>query len=88
MLAIVHLKSRKGGGGAVVNTCLINTWQWWLARAHPRGWAVVRTMCFILQMRQLAEVMGRNQNILLVLTLTAEGSRRQDGRAKTGWSRR
>ena len=87
MLAIDHLKSCKGGGGEVVNTCPINTWQWWLARAHPRGWAV-RTMRLTLQMRQLAEVMGRNQSILLVLTLAADGSRRQDGRAGTGWSRR
>ena len=86
MLAIDHLKSCKGGGGEVVNTCPINTWQWWLARAHPRGWAV-RMMRLKLQMRQLAEVMGRNQSILLVLMLAAEGSRRQDGRAGTGWSR-
>ena len=87
MLAIDHLKSRKGGGGEVVNTCPINTWQWWLARAHSRGW-VVRTMRLKLRMRQLVEVMGRNQSILLVLTLVAEGSRGQDGRAGTGWSRR
>ena len=78
MLAIDHLKSCKGGGGEVVNTCPINTWQWWLARAHSRGWAV-RTMRLTLQMRQLAEVMGRNQSILLVLTLAAEGS------MGTGW---
>ena len=83
MLAIDHLKSCKGGGGEVVNTCPINTWQWWLARAHPRGWAV-RTMRLTLQMRQWAEA---TQSILLVLTLAAEGSRRQDGRAGTGWSR-
>ena len=67
----------------MVNTCPINTWQWWLARAHPRGWAV-RTMRLTLQMRQWAEA---TQSILLVLTLAAEGSRRQDGRAGTGWSR-
>ena len=84
MLAIDHLKSCKGGGGEVVNTCPINTWQWWLARAHPRGWAV-RTMRLTLQMRQWAEA---TQSILLVLTLAAEGSRRQDGRARTDWSRR
>ncbi len=87
MLAIDHLKSCKGGGGEVVNTCPINTWQWWLARAHPRGWAV-RTIRLTLQMRQLAEVMGQNQSILLVLTLAAEGSKGQDGRAGTGSSRR
>ncbi len=72
MLAIDHLKSCKGGGGEVVDTCPINTWQWWLARAHSRRW-VVRTMRFTLQMRQLAEVMGRNQSVLLVLSLAAEG---------------
>ena len=75
MLAIDHLKSCKGGGGELVNTCSINTWQWWLARAHPRGWAV-RTMRLTRQMRQLAEVMGRNQSIILELTLAADRSRR------------
>ncbi len=45
-------------------------------------------MRLTLQMRQLAEDKGRNQSILLVLTLAAEGSRGQDGRAGTGWSRR
>ena len=87
MLAIDHLKSCKGGGGEMVNTCPINTWQWWLARAYPRGWAV-RTMRLTLQMRQLAEDMGQNQSIILVLRLAAEGSRGQNGRADTAWSRR
>ncbi len=57
----------------MVNTCPINTWQWWLARAHSRGWAV-RTMRLTLQMHQLAEVKGRNHSILLVLTLDVEGA--------------
>ncbi len=57
----------------MVNTCPINTWQWWLSRAHPREWAV-RMMRLTLQMRQLAEVMGRNQSILLVLMLDVEGA--------------
>ncbi len=57
----------------MVDTYPINTWQCWLARAHPRGWAV-RTMRLTFQMRQWAEV-----------TLAAEGSRRQDGQAGTGW---
>ena len=53
----------------------------WMGGAHD--------VCLTLQMRQLAEVTrSKSESILLVLTLAAEGSRRQDGRARTDWSRR
>ena len=53
----------------------------WMGGAHD--------VCLTLQMRQLAEVTrSKSESILLVLTLAAEGSRLQDGRARSGWSRR
>ena len=60
--------------------------RWFLLASTPRRGA--HDVCLTLQMRQLAEVTrSKSESILLVLTLAAEGSRRQDGRAGTGLSR-